>query len=148
MTSPTLGEGGSAKRWCYSMRLFCKMGDKGEGRDKIFKKWETSFMDRSLVFFSRCQGFLPVTKSRILTSKPRLFWENTVLCRTPCTHHDKHSHIRLLSSPILSDGAGSYPNSANNFYECKKRKEKKTLFKNPKVPNFWVYIPDPSLIIM
>ena len=40
-----LGGGGSAKMWCYYMRLFSKMGDKGEGGVKNFKKWVTSFMD-------------------------------------------------------------------------------------------------------
>ena len=43
-----LGGGGSAKGWRYSISLFSKMGDKGEGRVKILKKWETSFMDGPL----------------------------------------------------------------------------------------------------
>ena len=40
-----LGGGGSAKRWRYSISLFSKMGDKGEGGVKILKKRVTSFMD-------------------------------------------------------------------------------------------------------
>ena len=40
-----LGGRASAKRWCYYMRLFSKMGDEGERGVKNFKKWVTSFMD-------------------------------------------------------------------------------------------------------
>ena len=39
---PLRGKGRSAKRWCYSISLFSKMGDKGEGG---VKNWVTSFMD-------------------------------------------------------------------------------------------------------
>ena len=131
------GQGGSAKRWCYSMRLFCKMGDKGEGRVKIFKKWVTSFMDRSLVFFSRCQGFLPVTKSRILTSKPRLFWENTVLCRTPCTHHDKHSTSDYYLVQYLVMEQGKTRIWRIIFMNAKKEKKRKPCLKTFS-PNIWV----------
>ena len=35
---PLRGGGGSAKRWCYSISLFSKMGDKGEGGVKNLKK--------------------------------------------------------------------------------------------------------------
>ena len=45
-----LGGGGSAKRWRYSISLFCKMGDKGEGGVKNLKKWVTSIMDGPLSF--------------------------------------------------------------------------------------------------
>ena len=38
MTSLIKGGGGSAKRWCYSVSLFSKMGDKGKGGVKNFKK--------------------------------------------------------------------------------------------------------------
>ena len=31
------GEGGSVKRWCYSINVFSKMSDKGEGGVKNFK---------------------------------------------------------------------------------------------------------------
>ena len=53
MTSPTQGEGGSAKRWCYSIRLFSKMGDKGEGEIENLKKgwhhlWTSSNKNYSL----------------------------------------------------------------------------------------------------
>ena len=37
--------GGSAKKWRYSISIFSKMGDKGEGGVKDLKKWVTSFMD-------------------------------------------------------------------------------------------------------
>ena len=37
--------GGSAKRGCYSISLFSKMGDKGKGGVKNLKKLGTSFMD-------------------------------------------------------------------------------------------------------
>ena len=40
-----LGGGGSAKRWCYSISLFSKMGDKGEGGVKNIKKWVTLFLN-------------------------------------------------------------------------------------------------------
>ena len=40
-----MGEGGSAKTLHWSISLFSKMGDKGEGGDKSLKKWVTSFMD-------------------------------------------------------------------------------------------------------
>ena len=40
-----LGGGGFADWWCYSISLFCKMGDKGEGGVKNLKKWVTSCMD-------------------------------------------------------------------------------------------------------
>ena len=40
-----LGGGGSAKRWPYSLSLFSKMDDKGEGGVKNIKKWVTSFID-------------------------------------------------------------------------------------------------------
>ena len=49
MTSPTWEEGGSAKKWRYSLSLFSKMGDKGEGEVKNLKKWLTSFMDGPFV---------------------------------------------------------------------------------------------------
>ena len=39
-----LGEGGSAKRWYYSIGLFSKMGDKGEQGVKNLKKWVKSFL--------------------------------------------------------------------------------------------------------
>ena len=47
MTPPTKGggPGRSAKRRHYSISLFSKMGDKGEGGVKNLKKWVTSFMD-------------------------------------------------------------------------------------------------------
>ena len=53
MTSPTLsmGEGGLAKRRCYSISLFSKMPDKGEGGVKNLKKWVTSFVDGLLKVF-------------------------------------------------------------------------------------------------
>ena len=44
-----LGGGGSAKGWCYTISLFIKKGDKGEGGAKNLKKWVTSFMDGHLV---------------------------------------------------------------------------------------------------
>ena len=37
--------GRSAKKWRYSISIFSKMGDKGEGGVKNLKKWVTSFMD-------------------------------------------------------------------------------------------------------
>ena len=40
-----LGGRGSARRWRYSISLFSKMGDKGEGGVKNLKKRVTSFMD-------------------------------------------------------------------------------------------------------
>ena len=39
------GGGASAKRWRYSISLFSKMSDKGEGGVKNLKKWETSFTE-------------------------------------------------------------------------------------------------------
>ena len=36
--SPTKGEGRPAKRWHYSISLFSKMGDKGEGRGQKSQK--------------------------------------------------------------------------------------------------------------
>ena len=38
MMSPTKGEGRPAKRWHYSISLFSKMGDKGEGRGQKSQK--------------------------------------------------------------------------------------------------------------
>ena len=38
--SPTKGEGRSAKRWHYSISLFSKMGDKGEGRGQNSQKMD------------------------------------------------------------------------------------------------------------
>ena len=52
MTSPTLEEGGSAKRWRYSISLISKMGDKGEGGVKNLKNWVTSFMDGSIQYIN------------------------------------------------------------------------------------------------
>ena len=46
---PLREEVGSAKRWHYSISLLSKMGDKGEGGVKNFKKWVTSFIDGPLV---------------------------------------------------------------------------------------------------
>ena len=40
-----LDGGGSFKRRQYSISLFIKMGNKGEGAVKNLKKWVTSFMD-------------------------------------------------------------------------------------------------------
>ena len=37
--------GGSAERWCYSISLFSKIGDKGEGGVKNLKKLVTSFVN-------------------------------------------------------------------------------------------------------
>ena len=55
MMSPTLGEGGSAKRRQNSISPFIKMGDKGEGGIKNLKKYVTSFMDGPLSStFLRC----------------------------------------------------------------------------------------------
>ena len=48
MTSPTLGEGRSAKRRRYTISIFSKMSDKGEGGIKNLKTWVTSFMDGPL----------------------------------------------------------------------------------------------------
>ena len=45
LMSPTQGEGGFAKRFCQSISLFSKMGDKGEGGVKNVKKWVTSFVN-------------------------------------------------------------------------------------------------------
>ena len=42
---PFRRKGESTKRWRYSISLFSKMGDKGEGGVKNLKKWVTSFMD-------------------------------------------------------------------------------------------------------
>ena len=42
---PLSGEGGSAKKWLYSIILYSKMGDKGEGGVKNLQKWVPSFMD-------------------------------------------------------------------------------------------------------
>ena len=50
------GKGGSAKRWRYSISLFSKMGDEGEGGVKNLKNWVTSFMDGPhcvLMFFEQ-----------------------------------------------------------------------------------------------
>ena len=49
---PLRGEGGSAKRWHYSMSisLFINMGEKAEGGVKNLKKWVTSMMDAHIVF--------------------------------------------------------------------------------------------------
>ena len=47
---PRRGEGRSAKRWSYSISLFSKMGDKGEGGVKDFKNWVTSFMDSPYLY--------------------------------------------------------------------------------------------------
>ena len=45
MTSPLKGEEGSAKRWCYYIILFSKMGDKGKGGSKISKnEWHHLWM--------------------------------------------------------------------------------------------------------
>ena len=41
MTSTTKQEGGSSKRWHYSISLFSKMGDKGERGVKNLKRWVT-----------------------------------------------------------------------------------------------------------
>ena len=49
MTSPTQGEGGSAKRWHYSISLFRKMGEKGEVGIKSLKKLVMSFMAGPLI---------------------------------------------------------------------------------------------------
>ena len=43
---------GSVKRWRYSISLFCKMGNKGEGGVKNFKKWMTSFVMTHCCWFS------------------------------------------------------------------------------------------------
>ena len=48
ITSPTKGEWGSAKRRRYSISLFSKTGDKGQGGVKNIKKWVRSFMDGPL----------------------------------------------------------------------------------------------------
>ena len=46
MMSPTKGEGGSAKMWRYSISLFSKMGDMGEGGGvKNLKKEVTYFVN-------------------------------------------------------------------------------------------------------
>ena len=49
MTSPTQGEGGSAKRWHFSISLFRKMGEKGEVGIKSLKKLVMSFMAGPLI---------------------------------------------------------------------------------------------------
>ena len=46
-----MGEGGFAKRWRYSISLFSKMGDKGEGGVKNLKKSVTLFMDGPFTIF-------------------------------------------------------------------------------------------------
>ena len=58
------GKGRSAKRWCDSISLFSKMGDKGEGGVKSLKKWVTSFMDGFIVKFSM----------RYINKDCRIFW--------------------------------------------------------------------------
>ena len=45
---PLMEEGGSAKSQRFSISLFSKMGDKGEGGVKNLKKRVTSFMDNPL----------------------------------------------------------------------------------------------------
>ena len=42
---PQRGKGWSAIRWSYSISLFSKMSEKGEGGAKNLKKWVTSFLD-------------------------------------------------------------------------------------------------------
>ena len=39
------GGGASAKRWRYSISLFSKIGEKGEGGVKNLQEWMTSFME-------------------------------------------------------------------------------------------------------
>ena len=51
---PLKGKGKSAKRGRYSLSLFSKMGDKGEGGIKNFKKWLTSFMDGLMYLIPCC----------------------------------------------------------------------------------------------
>ena len=46
------GRGDLPKRWGYSISLFSKMGDKGNGGVKNLKKWVTSFMDGPKILFS------------------------------------------------------------------------------------------------
>ena len=45
---PLRGEGGSAKRWHYSISLFSKMGNQGDRGVKKLKKRVTSFLDNPL----------------------------------------------------------------------------------------------------
>ena len=62
---PLRGKGRSAKRWCYSISLFSKMGDKGEGGVKSLKKWVTSFMD-SPTILCIVKTFKPINNCHII----------------------------------------------------------------------------------
>ena len=103
------------------------MGDKGEGRVKFFKKWVTSFMDKSLVYFSRCQGFLPFIKSKILTRKPSLsektqfFVEHPVLIMINIATSDYY----LVQYLVMEQGH----TRIRRIIFMNAKKEKKTVFK-------------------
>ena len=81
MMSPTYGGGGSAKRWRYSISLFSKTGDKGEGGVKNLKKWVTSFMDSPKGKIKSSKESTSLSEKPTTKIVPGLNWVNQSLLK-------------------------------------------------------------------
>ena len=82
----TRGEGWSGKRGHYSISLFSRIGNKGEGGVKSLKKWVTAFMDGLPLFFfamdlpkSDKPKFRIITQSSTKIHILMIFFENIVV---------------------------------------------------------------------
>ena len=96
------GEGGSSKRWRYSINLFSRMGDKGEGGVKNLKKWVASFMDNrrrhtATLVCGKCSTGHWTKQWDLITLKTHLGENGDVIRR-----HQMSSILQIFANKFIS----------------------------------------------